>query len=174
MIKYRQFGQDLCVIKSFVSALHYVGFTEEAKEINEHYASTDNKTANIYKTMENVINIAKIYLPRSMEYKPLSATNFTYTELPRHNIFLGIIETSDGHVNHAVTLFQDWIFDSNEEKAIPLCAQGLNYCSNDGSDMLLRFKHFRNGYLVRCQKKLKKNKVVLAWKNKRSHAARQE
>jgi hypothetical protein len=42
------------------------------------------------------------------------------------------MESIDGACNHAVTIIGDWIFDSNETKALPLCREALNRCASPG------------------------------------------
>ena len=160
-LKYLQGDEDLCVIKSFVSALHEIGFVEEAAEINGQYEAHKFEAATKAKAIETTIEIAKRVLPKSFEYKHYGCGEFNcFRDLTRNSVFLGCIETSDGHANHAITLFQDLIFDSNEKVALRLSKGGLNYCSNDGSDDTATFRRFATGYSIRCTVDGHKNKIA--------------
>ena len=148
-LRYLQGDEDLCVVKSFVSALHHIGFESEAAEIDRLYNLRKSDTETKANAMETTIRIAEKVLPKTFAYKQFGPGEFDYCKLKKHSVFLGCIETSDGHVNHAVTLFQDHIFDSNEKVALRLSREGMNYCSNDSADTL-QFKRFAKGYLITC------------------------
>ena len=155
-LKYLQGDEDLCVVKSFVSALHCIGLETEADKIDREYEMRKLTAVTKATAMETTIEIARQVLPRSFEYQQFGPGEFDYTSMKKHSIFLGCIETSDGHANHAVTLFQDFIFDSNEKTALRLCKEGMDYCSNDGTDTV-QFKQFARGYLMKC--------TLQGWKN---------
>ena len=148
-LKYLQGEEDLCVIKSFVSTLHHIGLETEADEIDRQYEMRKLSAVTKATAMETTIEIARQVLPKTFEYKQFGPGEFDYTTMKKNCVFLGCIETSDGHANHAVTLFQDCIFDSNEKTAFRLCKEGMDYCSNDGTDTV-KFKQFARGCLIKC------------------------
>ena len=39
------------------------------------------------------------------------------------------IKSSDGAVNHSITTVGEWVFDSNEARALPLCQASLDRCA---------------------------------------------
>lgn len=57
---------------------------------------------------------------------------------------LCILEGSNGGVNHAVTVVEDFIFDSNNHTAIPLTRENLDFCcqSDFSSDIKSQRVHF--------------------------------
>ena len=63
-------------------------------------------------------------------------------------MFLAIVEGSDKMLNHAVGIFNNQIFDSNEDKAIPLSQEGLNYCVST-STKSITFEKFAGGFFFR-------------------------
>ena len=69
------------------------------------------------------------------------------------------MEGNDGHANHAVAIFNGWIFDSNEKIAIPLCQEGLDYCVSTKEEKV-KFVKFNDGFYFRenSQKKRLKRK----------------
>ena len=50
------------------------------------------------------------------------------TELDQYDLFGRIIKGSDNIANHAIGIYNNWTFDSNESVATPLCQKGLDYC----------------------------------------------
>ena len=58
---------------------------------------------------------------------------------------MGILQGDDGEANHAITIFNKWIFDANEKHAIPLCQEGLNYCVST-SETRVTFLGFTEGF----------------------------
>jgi len=55
---------------------------------------------------------------------------------------LAILQSVDGAVNHAVTFYGHWVFDSNEERAVPLCVEGLNRVAPPGfKEVILAFRY---------------------------------
>ena len=71
-----------------------------------------------------------------------------WTEIKQYDLFIGVLKGSDGHVNHAIGIFNNWIFDSNEKCAIPLCQEGLNYCVST-VDEKVKFLAFNDGFYFR-------------------------
>ena len=156
IIRYKQGNKDLCVVRSFVSALHIAGFEEEASEIDKKYMLQEGEIEMKVNALKATIAIAKITLPECFEFKHFKRGAFDFSELRWNHIFVGVIETTDGHCSHAVTLFNGHIYDSNEEQAIKLCKGGLHYCSSDGEN-IAKFYCFAEGYLIRCTRSGKKN-----------------
>lgn len=54
----------------------------------------------------------------------------------KYNLFVAIIKRLDNIANHAVGIYNSWIFDSNEKVAIPLCQEGLKYCVSTEDEMI--------------------------------------
>ena len=76
------------------------------------------------------------------------------------DLFLGVLIGSDGHINHAVAIFNKWIFDSNEKSAIPLCQEGLNYCVSS-KNKKVKFIGFKRGFFFRENSKKSRLKQKL-------------
>ena len=41
------------------------------------------------------------------------------TDIQQYDLFLGVLEGNDGHANHAVAIFNGWIFDSKVKLQFP-------------------------------------------------------
>jgi isochorismate synthase EntC len=55
-------------------------------------------------------------------------------DMTKNMFVLAVIKDSGNAQQHAVTLFRDWIFDSNEPFALPLNKHNLNMCTWDVKD----------------------------------------
>ena len=80
--------------------------------------------------------------------------NFNWkTDLKENTFYIGTIQGSDGNAQHAITLFNKWIFGSNERTAVPLCKDGLDFCTQSEDEKKLTgrtllFSHFTQGLLL--------------------------
>ena len=127
-IRYRQLdGMDLCVPKALASVLYALGFKRSADLINDFGES--NMAGGVVDTLKQVRMKAIECLPSWVwvsEINSLSAIDFR----PSRCILLGVIASSDGHTSHAIATHGGYIYDANEEYAIPLCQEGLDYCAS--------------------------------------------
>jgi len=57
-----------------------------------------------------------------------------------------VLESSDGNRNHAVTVHGGYIYDSNEEIAIPFCKKALDYCCST-EELKAEFAGFWKGWI---------------------------
>ena len=92
-----------------------------------------------------------------------AGNNFDWkTDIPKYAIFVGVLQDSDHNCSHAISIVDKWIFDANEEKAIPLGKPGLDYCTCDG-DNKSTFIKFNRGILLyyKGTKQGKISKMVL-------------
>ena len=49
-------------------------------------------------------------------------------DLRKDQILVAVLQSEDGGVNHGVTIFGGYVFDSNKEQVLPLCTESLDYC----------------------------------------------
>jgi len=104
---------------------------------------------------EFVEHVAFYSTETSAMFHPLST--FWKDNLPT----LAICETVDGSREHAVTFFGNWIFDSNEKKALPISPESLNRCAPNG--FIRIFKAWKFGmhlYTSKGHKRKRQNKHV--------------
>lgn len=126
-LKYLQKDERTCVYTSFASCMHYLGYEKFAKlthNISGRKSENVNNLKNLRKTMK--------------EHFPRKFRQFSYNrdgiDILNHDGILDdrptlvILEGDDGGVEHAITIYNCWIFDSNLEEAIPLTQNSLNWC----------------------------------------------
>ena len=129
--------------------MHNVGFVKEAEEIDNRFndkkycfTKRDNNLTAVYKYGMEI-------LPKWLQLSRKNIKNFRWNEdIKQFDLFLGVLKGSDGQVNHAVGIFNNWIFDSNEDCAIPLSQEGLDYCVSTPT-MRNKFVGCNNGLYFR-------------------------
>ena len=109
--------------------VHNVGFVKEAEQIDNRF---NEKKYCFTKKDSNLIAVYRYsmeILPNWLQMSRKSIKKVKWDEdIKQFDLFLGVLKGSDGQVNHAVGIFNNWIFDSNEDFAIPLSQEGLDYC----------------------------------------------
>ena len=123
-------GQDLCLSKSLASALHALGFEQEASQIDAYGLSELQGGA--VDTFVKVSRFARAVLPPWIVRRCVRAPyNYNWQlHLDQRTILLGVLNASDGNCSHAVTLHGGFIYDANELVSIPLCQEALDYCTS--------------------------------------------
>ena len=149
-IRYKQrSGEDLCVPKAFASMLHNVGFVKESELINNRFNDKkycftvrDNNLTAVYRYSMDI-------LPNWLQLSRKFIKRMKWDEdIKQFDLFVGVLKGSDGQVNHAVGIFNNWIFDSNKDCAIPLSQKGLDYCVSTPTTRN-KFIEFNDGFLFR-------------------------
>ena len=146
-VHYQQQNAPTCVFHSFASALHYLGMTEVAEEI---HTLTIPLKQYYHQPMKQVIkylqsSIDRSYQPKSInsiKFPPDMQSNNTHSYFSAlfnsKQIVLVTLASSDGAASHAITIIDNWIFDSNEKIALPLTKDALDYCTWDTTNYMHR------------------------------------
>ena len=142
-------GDDLCVPKAFASIVHNVGFVKKAEQIDNRF---NDKKYCFTKRNPNLIAVYRYsmeILPNWLQLSRKSIKKVKWDEdINQFDLFLGVLKGSDGQVNHAVGIFNNWIFDSNKDCAIPLSQEGLDYCVSTPT-IRNKFIEFNDGFYFR-------------------------
>lgn len=159
-IEYPQGDVNLCIINSLTSVLHQIGFESEAKVIYVEYLD-DAEGGQIENIIVHSMKLARKYLPKASQYiRSNKLISFEQVKciLKDGEILLGVLMTGDFHQNHAVSIYNGFIYDANEQKAIPFCKEGLDYCSGDSDGKKGLFVLFLNSYILRLQVKISRKR----------------
>ena len=78
--------------------------------------------------MKAIYEYGQYILHKWLQCTAKSIENIKWTEIHQYDLFVSIIKGLDNIANHAISIYNDWIFDSNESVAISLCQEGLDYC----------------------------------------------
>ncbi len=136
-----------------------MGMEEEAVQVNlvgKEEGSGTSRGCDILK------ELAMKLLPRRMQARRLPS-GYSWEEIHQEALVLGVLRGSDGSNSHAVTIHRKFIFDSNEEIAIPLKKSALDYCTSDvGHDCT--FVDFYKGWIFDYNRKKRLYpKELTAW-----------
>ncbi|MCK7580957.1 MAG: hypothetical protein MZV65_38655 [Chromatiales bacterium] len=77
--------------------------------------------------------------------------------------FVGVIKDNTNSCQHAITIFRNWIYDSNEPFALPLSKESLDCCTWEIKDGEIKhaslFVSFIDGWIFQEQE-TKKKKIL--------------
>ena len=86
--------------------------------------------------------------------KKIKNKNFDILKESRNYLLCIVgLRSSDGKTDHAICVVNDWIFDSNYEKALPLNEKSLNICCSS-DDRNSTFVEITRGYVLQAYKNI--------------------
>jgi len=145
-LKYTQDDDtDQCLSKSFASVLYNIGFTRSAEEIN-NYGMEDLHLDPVF-IIERLIKKARQVITRRIQCRKINSKFCCLTQLKPGEILVGIIRDHDGNCSHGISIHNNWIYDANENVALPLCRESLDYCTMKADGTPGKFYFFKKGYV---------------------------
>jgi len=144
-MKYQQGQQETCLYSSFASVLYYIGYKDSANVIQQKaVGATEGGGVNSLKTLSNLVRqLSEIKFMRTQKIKPGIDWKI---DLGRDKVLSAVLRSENGGVNHGVTIFGGYVFDSNEEQALPLCTESLDYCCSCYPS-IFKFVRFHKGVI---------------------------
>ena len=160
-IKYQQGDHDTCVFSSLASALYHTGIISLKHAANDLHIKSKKLSGGVHS-----LQVVKKILEERASWlccRKLKPTFDWEKDLERNMILLGVIKDSEGTCQHAVTIFRNWVFDSTEKVALPLCQESLDCCTWEVKDgkvsRYTRFVKFIAGWIF-YEKENKKRKIL--------------
>ena len=150
-MRYQQGQRETCLYSSFASVLYYIGYKVCANMIQQKaVGAREGGGVNSLKTLSNLVrHMAEIQFMNTRKTKP----QFNWEiDLGTEMILVAVLQSEDGGVNHGVTIFGGYIFDSNEEQALPLCTEALDYCCSCYPN-IFKFVRFHKGVIFEARGK---------------------
>jgi hypothetical protein len=160
-LKFMQGEFDSCVFSSLASAFHHTSIPDLVKVAN-FLQTKSKKFCGCAKSLvaarciveEHVKWLQVKRLPKHFDWK---------IDINEYMFVVGVIRDSTNCCQHAVTIFRNWIFDSNEPYALPLSEESLDFCTweiQDGAiDQTSTFVSFIDGYIF-SENETKKRKML--------------
>ena len=140
---------DLCIPKAFASVLYYAGFYKVAHLVNNTFNSREDCFSSTDTSYKKIYSYASEILPKWLQCTSRHIKRIRWNvELKDNDIFVGGILGTDGVANHAIAIYNRWIFDANEEYALPLSKDALNYCVSTAEETH-EFQTFTGGFFFR-------------------------
>jgi hypothetical protein len=132
-VRYQQGERATCVFNGMASALHFMGMKNTASKLNAQARNSLKQQEN-RKKIELIVKVLQANEPHLLRQKKVYTMKKPIDPLVDRSgsPTLMILESIDGACNHSVTVVGNWIFDSNEERALPLCIEALNKCAPPG------------------------------------------
>ena len=167
-VKYMQGETDSCVSTSLASAFHHTGIPDlvrVAKFLQNKSIKLSGGVNCLKKARDIVVANVNWLQPKRL---PM---NFDWQNDINDYMFVVAAIEDDRHCcQHAVTIFRNWIYDSNEPYAFPLSKESLDCCTweliddvIDDESIFVRFVHGwifqelqtkRNKFLDKCKDKI--------------------
>jgi hypothetical protein len=159
-INYMQGEIDSCVLSSLASAFHQTSIPDlvrTASILQQKTKKHSGGTKCLAMAKDIVVQNVKWLQPKRLP------NNFNWEDDINDYMFVvGAIKDSTNCCQHAVTIFWNWIYDSNEPFALPLSKQSLDCCTwdiKDGAiDHASLFVSFTNGVIFK-ELETKKKKI---------------
>ena len=160
-MKFMQGEYDSCVFSSLASAFHHTSIPDlvtVANVLQRKSTKLCGGAKSLYAARciveENVKWIKVKRVPNNFDWK---------NEITDYMFVVGVMKDSTNCCQHAVTIFRNWIYDSNEPFALPLSKETLDLCTweiRDGAiDQTSTFVSFVEGYIF-YEQETKKTKVL--------------
>jgi hypothetical protein len=126
-VRFMQGEKDTCVFSSFASALHSAGIPKLRVLANKIHKVAEEHIG-IFGVLASLKQVVHNY-ERGLQPIKMKKNFHWNSYLADNEFFVGVIRDSSGSVQHAVSIYRRWIFDSNEPYALPLTKQNLDYCT---------------------------------------------
>ena len=138
--------EDLCIPRAFASVLHYAGFCTVALKVKNKFNSREYCYSSTDTNYTKIHIYASALLPKWLQCTSKHIKHIRWdVDLKDNHIFVKGILGTDGVANHAIAIYNRWIFDANEECALPLSKNALNYCVSTAEETH-EFKTFTGGF----------------------------
>jgi hypothetical protein len=161
-VRYTQGDIDSCVFSLLASAFHQTGIPDLVKvakflqdKSNSYSGGIDCLNAAMHIVQDNVKWLQPIWIQKSFHWE---------NDIDKYMFVVGVMKDSTGSCQHAVTIFREWIYDSNEPFALPLSKESLDCCTWSIKDGVVKeastFVSFVKGWIFKEREK-KKEKLDL-------------
>jgi hypothetical protein len=160
-VKFMQGERDTCVFSSLASAFHQTLIPDLVSVANilqtksyRHCGGTKSLTEAKDIVTENVKWLKAKRRPKTFKWED---------DINDYMFFVGVIKDNTNSCQHAITIFRNWIYDSNEPFALPLSKESLDCCTWEIKDGKIKhaslFVSFIDGWIFQ-ERETKKKKVL--------------
>jgi hypothetical protein len=143
-VHFQQGDLDSCLRHSMASALHTMGFAEEAKALALESSISGSTVLLVERAAQCV---RKLFKRSNLVLKKVFATASSVAQVAQEDSswpMVLIIQTSDGvYGSHAITTWKGMIFDSTSPHALQWSQRSLDWCSGLGSTCIGFSKVYR-------------------------------
>jgi hypothetical protein len=131
-VKYMQGDTDSCVFSSLASAFHCTAIPSLKQAANILVMKSKQFSGGV-RSMAKAKEVVQDHV-KWLQAKKLKNDFNWERDMTKYMFVVGVIKDSQNSQQHAVTIFREWIFDSNEPYALPLNKNNLDICTWDVKD----------------------------------------
>ena len=131
-VKFMQGEINSCVFSSLASAFHNSNVPDLVR-VATILQDKSKKFAGRTQCLDNAKTIVTDYV-KWLQPQRLPKTFEWEKDMNDYMFVLGVIKDSTNSTQHAETIFRNWIYDSNEPFALPLCKESLDCCTWEMKD----------------------------------------
>jgi hypothetical protein len=130
-VKFKQGTLNTCLFSSVASALEYCGRSRTARMVQDQALKSSRLLTNeaMIELLTKTINRHEQQHGCSVSTRHYSKGMFDPFSTSSRFPTLAIIKATDGQSDHAITIVDNWIFDGNEDHALPLSMESLHICA---------------------------------------------
>lgn len=143
--RYQPLGENSCVFNSVINALHYIkDFKGRDLLIQELPQSMSIKAYGEYSSNRtsfaaHVVNLLGFYrIEKLKNFNVLTNRSMWPT--------LCVLKGTDKGTNHAISVVENYIFESNSKTAMELNLENLDWCCRTPSDDTIKFESVESAY----------------------------
>jgi hypothetical protein len=138
VVKYQQGGKATCMFSSFALALHSSGDSQLQQLANNIHRRKPQHVG-----VSPSLKLLKEMVQADVRWLQPKQTRKTFDwrrGIGPNDFFVGVICDTSGSVQHAVSIHDGWIFDSNEPFALRLNQESLDCCTWEVCDGAVKQK----------------------------------
>ena len=125
----QRFGENSCVFSSLISALHYMNDYKTRDLLSDHVGiSLCYHKMSVATESLNRDSFAAKLMNQKGKYQCFMLKDFDIFQNRSMWPTLCILESSDGGISHAVTVVDNYIFDSSTYRAMEINRKNLDWC----------------------------------------------
>jgi len=130
-VQFPQGKHDRCLCDALASGFHYIGYKDLALLIHK-YGTTHPPTPNFYNVVCDNFLLKNSTFKKKFQYAKINPNAFSILDKKgERGIFLVTLISSDGSCDHVVSIVDGKIFDPNQQYAVNLTKENLDYCCGD-------------------------------------------
>jgi hypothetical protein len=139
-------GENSCVMNSLLNAMHYINDYRARDELLKMLPMS--LSPDEYEVHANSRKAFTAYVMNFCVKGYESRSLLKFDVLNNRSIWptLCVLKGSDGGINHAVTVVENYIFDGNCQHALPLTIQSLNWCCSSDEIRDVEFVEVYSAY----------------------------
>ena len=143
-INYKQSEDErICLVASFASFLHAIDCQQHGALLFSNKHKIQEQIDVFFKFREHLDSMSTLLHLEKYEGDRKLMESLVFPDVP----IVTCVVDSKGQDDHSITIYKNWIYDSNFTHALPLCKEALDHCCSS-DDLKLSFGSMTNTYYI--------------------------